>query len=72
MMGPLCAISFAILFFNLIKLIKKKQQKEDFKKELAICIVAACGMILFGALSPAVEPIEEISGTQQQEVIETE
>ena len=72
MMGVLCAISFAVLFYSLIKLLKKREKKEDFKRELLICIVAICAMILFGALSPEVEPIEEISGTQQQEVVETE
>lgn len=70
-MGALCAISFAALFLYLPKLIKKKKQKENFKVELIICIAAVIGMLLFGALSPEVEPIEEISGSQQQ-VVETE
>ena len=69
-MGALCAISFAALFLFLPKLIKKRKQKEDFKTEFVICIAAVCGMILFGALSPEVEPMEEVPGTQQ--VVETE
>ena len=69
-MGALCAVAFAALFLYLPKLIKKRKKKEDYKVELIICIVAVVGMILFGSLSPAVDPIEEVSGTQQQEVVE--
>ena len=71
-MGALCAISFAVLFFSVIRLVKKKQNKEDFKVELGFCIAAIVGLILFGALSPEVEPIESVTGTQQQEVVEAE
>ena len=69
-MGALCAVAFAALFLYLPKLIKKKKKKEDFKVELIVCIAAIAGMIIFGALSPEVESIEETSGTQQQEVVE--
>ena len=69
-MGALCAVAFAALFLYVPKLIKKKKNKEEIKVELIICIAAIVGMILFGALSPEVEPIEEVSGTQQQEVVE--
>ena len=71
-MGALCAISFAVLFFSVIKLFKKKQKKEDFKVELGFCIAALIGMILFGALSPEVEPMESIDNMYQQETVETE
>ena len=71
-MGALCAIAFAALFLYLPKLIKKKKKKEDFKVELIICIAAVVGMILFGILSPVVEPMESIDNMYQQEVVETE
>ena len=71
-MGALCAIAFAALFLYLPKLIKKKKKKEDFKVELIICIAAIIGMILFGALSPVVEPMESIDDMYQQETVETE
>ena len=71
-MGALCAIAFAALFLYLPKLIKKKKKKEDFKVELIICIAAVVGMILFGALSPVVEPMESIDNMYQQETVETE